>query len=140
MPKPAESAVTDAEIDSALLRARQFEKYDRKAVKVTYSKATDSLRIALSDGATYTVPRTLIQGIATAEEKDLRHVQILNGGSGILWPTLKVAHYVPGLLQGVYGSEKWMTKLFKRRPNLVLLKRRRTPKHKSKANNAPQSA
>jgi hypothetical protein len=28
---------------------------------------------------------------------------------------LDVAHYIPGLLAGVYGSEEWMTALYKRK-------------------------
>jgi hypothetical protein len=121
MPEPARVVTTDAEIDAAIVRARKYAKYDRRIVKATYSKTTETLRLVFEDGATYTLPCTRIQGLAGASEKDLKRIQILGDGTGLLWPLLDVAHYVPGLLAGVYGSEKWMTALYKQRkkPKLV---------------------
>jgi predicted TPR repeat methyltransferase len=112
---------TDAAIDATLGRARRYAKYDRRVVRATYSKTTDRLRLVLDDGVTYTVPRALIQGLDGAGEKDLKRMQILGDGTGLLWPILDVAHYVPGLLEGVYGSEKWMTTLYKQRKKLKLV-------------------
>lgn len=121
MPEPARVITTDAEIDAALARARDYAKYDRRVLKATYSKATDRLTLVLDDGATYSLPRGLIQGLAEAKDKDLKRIQIIGEGTGLLWPVLDVAHYVPGLLSGVYGSEKWMTSLYKRRKKLKLV-------------------
>jgi predicted TPR repeat methyltransferase len=112
---------TDAAIEATLGRARRYAKYDRRVVRATYSKTTDRLRLVLDDGVTYTVPRALIQGLDGAGEKDLKRMQILGDGTGLLWPILDVAHYVPGLLEGVYGSEKWMTTLYKQRKKLKLV-------------------
>jgi len=121
MPEPARVVTTDAEIDAAIKRARKYAKYDRRVVKATYSKPTDSLRLVFEDGATYALPCARIQGLAGAPEKDLKRIQILGNGTGVLWPLLDVAHYVPGLLAGVYGSEKWMTALYKQRKKLKLV-------------------
>jgi|ERR1035438_198537 vacuolar-type H+-ATPase subunit E/Vma4 len=121
MPKPAQVVTTDAEIDEAIERARKYAKYDRRVVNAAYSKATDRLRLILDDGASYTLPRSLIQGLAGAEEKKLKRIQILSDGTGLLWPLLDVAHYVPGLLGGVYGSEKWMAALYEQRKKLKLV-------------------
>jgi vacuolar-type H+-ATPase subunit E/Vma4 len=121
MAEPARIMTTDAEIDAAIERARKYAKYDRRVVKAAYSKATDRLRLILDDGATYSVPRLLIQGLAGAEEKALNRIQILGDGTGLLWPLLDVAHYVPGLLGGVYGTEKWMTALYEERNKLRLV-------------------
>lgn len=121
MAEPARIVTTDAEIDEAIQRAREYAKYDRRVVKAAYSKATGKLRLILDDGAAYSVPRHLIQGLAGAEEKALNRIQILGDGTGLLWPLLDVAHYVPGLLGGVYGSEKWMTALYEKRKKLKLV-------------------
>jgi len=121
MPKPAQGVTTDAEIDAAIKRARRFAKYDRRVMKATYSKATDSLRLVFDDGATYALPRRLIQGLANAKERDLKRIQILSDGTGLQWLLLDVAHYVPGLLEGVYGSEKWMTTVYEQRRKLKLV-------------------
>lgn len=123
MAEPARISVSDAEINAALSRAREYAKYARRALKVSYSKATDSIRLILDDGVIYSMPRHLIQGLLGAREKELRRIQILGDGTGLLWPLLDVAHYVPGLLQGVYGSEKWMTALYKQRPKPKLVEK-----------------
>jgi hypothetical protein len=122
MAEPARVVTTDDEIDQALERARKFEKYDRRVLRATYSKSTDRIRLELSDGSIHLIPRHLIQGLGTASGAELGRIQILNNGTGLLWPLLDVAHYVPGMLQGIYGSEKWMTALFKERKKLKLMK------------------
>jgi len=50
MREPARIAVTDAEIDAAIVRAREYAKYDRIVVRASYSKTSDRLRLVLSDG------------------------------------------------------------------------------------------
>lgn len=123
MPERAKVVTTDEEIDEAIERARRFEKYDRRLVTANYSATTDSLRMTLNDGVTCIIPRALIQGLEGAKESHLKKMQILGNGTGLLWPILDVAHYVPGLLQGVYGTEKWMTALYKHRKKLKLVGR-----------------
>jgi vacuolar-type H+-ATPase subunit E/Vma4 len=113
--------VSDEEIDAAIERGRRFAKYDRRVLKATYSSATDRLRLVLDDDSTVTIPRSLIQGLSNAHERDLKKIQILSDGTGLLWPLLDVAHYVPGLLGGVYGTEKWMAALFKQKKRLKLV-------------------
>lgn len=130
MPEHARVAVTDADIDAALARARQYAKYARKVVKASYSKSSDRLRLVLDDGVTCSIPRGLIQGLAEAREQDLSRIQVLSDGTGLLWPVLDVAHYVPALLQGVYGSEKWMTALYKQRRKLKLVDTARSQKRR----------
>lgn len=114
MPESARIAVSDAEIDAALSRARSYAKYDRRVIKASYMKGTDRLHLVFDNGVTYTIPRRLLQGLADAKQPELKRIQILSGGTGLLWPLIEVAHYVPALLQGVYGSEKWMTNLYKK--------------------------
>lgn len=130
MPEPVRVAVTDSEIDATMGRAREYAKYARRVVRATYSKATDSLRLVLDDGASYTVPRRLLQGLSNGSERELGRIQVLSGGTGLLWPLLDVAHYVPALLQGAYGSEKWMTSLYKKRRKLTLVDAKRDSKRK----------
>lgn len=128
MPEPARIAVSDAEIDAAIGRAREYAKYSRAVVRASYSKVSDKVHLVLSDGATYTIPRRLLQGLSDATERELKRIRILGGGSGLLWPLLDASHYVPALLQGAYGSEKWMTSLYKQRGKLMLVNKKRDSK------------
>jgi hypothetical protein len=111
MPEAARVVTTNAEIDLAIKHAKQYEKFDRKVMKVGFSKSADQLRLVLNDGVICTIPRRLIQGLAGARKKDLKPIQILGGGTGLLWPILDVSHSVPALLTGVYGSARWVKEL-----------------------------
>lgn len=111
MPEIASVITTDAEIDAALEQARRHERFDRRVVRASYSNSTESLILQLEDGVTLNVPRRLLQGLADANPRDLDDIELLGRGTGLYWPALDVAHLVSGLMDGVYGSAKWMSHL-----------------------------
>jgi hypothetical protein len=111
MPEPVRVITTDAEIDAAIRQARVFERYDRRVTRVTYSERSDRFVLHMDNGTIHMIPRALLQGLAGAAPADLQKIELLGGGTGLYWPALDVAHYVPGLLAGVYGSAKWMKHL-----------------------------
>jgi hypothetical protein len=111
MPEAARVVTTDSEIDLAIKRARRNEKYDRRVMRAVFSRSTDRLRLILDDGVICMIPRYLIQGLSEAPKKMLTPIQIIGGGTGLLWPLLDVAHSVPALLNGSYGSPRWMQQL-----------------------------
>lgn len=119
MAKTVQVVTTDAEIDEAIERARTYEKYDRRVSRAVYSETTDILDIVFDDGAACTIPPRLLQGLAGMEQKEVSRIEILDHGTVLLWPNLDVAHYVPALAQGVYGSEKWMTALHSLRKKMT---------------------
>jgi len=41
----------------------------------------------------------------------LKKVEITMLGTGLSWPDLDVDHYVPALVEGIYGNRAWMAKL-----------------------------
>lgn len=112
MPEPVRIETSDSEIDAALKRAREFEKYDRRVVKAQYLRSSDRLRIRLNDGASYSIPRRLVQGLSRVRSKwKLSNIQILGNGSGLLWPLLDVSHLASALFEGRYGTQRWMSQL-----------------------------
>lgn len=118
MPETFEVLTTDAEIDAAIRQARVYEKYDRRVTRVTYSDRTDRFTLNLDNGVSLTIPRSLLQGLADAEPATVQKIELLGRGTGLYWPVLDVAHSVSGLLVGIYGSEKWMSSLERKRPKL----------------------
>jgi len=121
MPEPARISVSDAEIDAALERARKWAGCDQRVTRAAYAKGPDRLRLAFDNGVTVSIPRRVIQGLAEADEKELSRIQILSDGTGLLWPLLGVSHYVPNLLQGIYGSERWIANLNRQKRKLKLI-------------------
>jgi hypothetical protein len=48
------------------------------------------------------------QGLETATWEQLREIEIYPTGSGLHFPALDADLYIPALLEGVFGSKRWM--------------------------------
>jgi hypothetical protein len=115
MTKPkARVAVTDEQIEAARLRARQFQVDGRRAARVMYEKKPDLVTLHLDDGVRISIPRGLLEGLQDASPAQLAKVELLGRGTGIRWPLLDVDHYVPGLLNHIFGTNRWMAELGRR--------------------------
>jgi Protein of unknown function (DUF2442) len=103
---------TDAEIDRAIVPAKTL-KDEPRAVKVEYmpGPGLDLLILKLSDGHRYLVPREDLQGLQSAGREQIAGIEIVGNGTGLHWPALDVDHYVPSLLDRVYGSKSWMAEI-----------------------------
>ena len=97
---------TDAEIAAAVSAGRLEKGHVVSAA--FYSEEDDKIVICLSDGIEVAFPRTVLQGLEAATSQQLCKIEIEGPGTGLFWPDLEVAHYVPGLLDGVFGTKQWM--------------------------------
>jgi general stress protein YciG len=104
----------DADIDQALQTAKAFAAVDRRVTKAEYDSDTDEVRLHFADGVKILIPRSKLQGLKNASRADLKKVELLGNGTGLHWPKLDVDHYVPGLLEGVFGTKQWMAALGRR--------------------------
>jgi hypothetical protein len=105
-------ATTDAEIDAAIAKAALHPSHP--AVAVAYDPARDAIAIQFADGVELRVPRRLVQGLQHATPKQLGQIEIEGPGTGLVWPMLSVAHYVPGLVAGLFGTREWMAAIGRR--------------------------
>jgi hypothetical protein len=64
--------------------------------------------MALSNHLEVSFPPHEVEGLETATPADLTQIEINSPGFGLHFPTLDADLYVPALLQGVFGSERWM--------------------------------
>lgn len=107
-------AASKRQLDGALRRARRFEVLDRRVVTARYDAANDRVCLTLRDGVEVCIPRPFLQGLESATEAQLSHIELIGGGSGLHWPELDVDHYVPGILDGIFGTKRWMSQLGRR--------------------------
>ena len=107
-------ATTNQEIDKALARAPKFATSDRRVVRAAYERKPDWLTLYLDDGVRVSIPRMSLQGLQDARPAQLSTIEILGRGTGLHWPLLDVDHYVPGLLNHVFGTSRWMAELGRR--------------------------
>lgn len=110
MPKLLGRVVTtDEQIDAAIAQSKVGPSH--RAVHAFYDPADDKIAIQLADEVEVRLPRKRLQGLENASIADVSKIEIEGPGTGLVWPNLDVAHYVPGLLQGVFGTRKYMQEL-----------------------------
>jgi hypothetical protein len=114
MTKKSRILTTDAEIDAAIALANLRDPYRPKAVAAEYRAKEDAVAIQLASGVELVIPRRLLQGLENATPDQTAQVEIWGPGSSLHWEALDVDHYVPSLIEGVFGNRRWMSELGKR--------------------------
>ncbi|KPF62316.1 hypothetical protein IP88_15020 [alpha proteobacterium AAP81b] len=107
------ASLTDEEIDAANERGRIVYETEPHARAAEYDRATGLLVIALTNGATYSVPARHLQGLTEATDDQIARVEILSG-YGLHWDELDADFTVGGLLAGRFGTAKYMAEFRKR--------------------------
>jgi hypothetical protein len=110
----ARCVTTNAEIDAAIARAKEYEPYRPVVTAAEYRPASDMISLRFRTGVQLSIPRKLLQGLESAKVSDLRRIEVTLQGSALSWPTLDVDHYVPGLMEGVFGNRRWMSAIGKK--------------------------
>ncbi|MGO9259222.1 MAG: DUF2442 domain-containing protein [Bryobacteraceae bacterium] len=73
--------------------------YDRKAGRVVI-QLNSKLIVSFSPGD--------VEGLEDAKASQLSEIEISPSGFGLHFPAVDADLYVPGLLDGILGSKKWM--------------------------------
>jgi len=99
--------VSEQEFQAAARRGEALRESGH-AVSAEYDAAERRLVVGLSSGVTLLVPVHLMEELAEADPAGLDKIEITPSGLGLHWPALDADVYVPGLMQGVFGSKRWM--------------------------------
>src|SRR5262245_6487609 len=100
-------AVTEGEFEQAETRMAELRGAGY-AVAARFDRRRSRIIIGLSTGVEVAFPTRLAEGLAGAKADDLADIEISPSGLGLHWPRLDADIYVPGLLQGAFGSKKWL--------------------------------
>lgn len=100
-------AVTETEFTQAEARAAA-KRQAGHAITARYDRRTARVVVGLDSGVQIAFPVRLAEGLADASPSDLANIEISPAGLGLHWPKLDADVYVPALLQGVFGSKRWM--------------------------------
>jgi hypothetical protein len=100
-------AITEREFEQANARMQALRQAGH-AVAVRYDKRSACVIVSLNTGVRITFPAALAEGLADATPSDLSLIEISPTGLALHWPCLDADVYVPALLQGVFGSQRWM--------------------------------
>lgn len=100
-------AISEEDFAAATVRTEEARRAGC-VVLAQHDAGRGSLVLELSTGVQLVVPMRLVEGLAGAAEADLAEIEITPTGLGLHWPRLDADVSVPGLLQGVFGSRRWM--------------------------------
>jgi uncharacterized protein DUF2442 len=103
--------LTDAEVRQSEKRMKARLKAQPRATSARYDRRGERIVVSLSNGLELGVPVDLAQGLAGARASDLSKIEITPTGLGLHWPRLDADLYVPALLEGVFGSRRWMARV-----------------------------
>jgi Protein of unknown function (DUF2442) len=96
------------EIEAANKRAAARLAKTPTAIRARYNRRIGCLIIDLSTGFSIAFKPHKAQGLEDAKPEQLTKIEISPSGLSIHFPDLDADLYLPGLLEGVFGSRKWM--------------------------------
>lgn len=99
--------ISEQEFQAAVLRGEEIRR-NGYAVSAEYDAHQNRLVVGLSNGVVIMVPVHLLEELAEAGADDLAEIEISPAGLGLHWPRLDADVYVPALMQGVFGTRRWM--------------------------------
>ena len=102
---------SDAAVRQAEQRMRERIETSPRAIAARYDRRVARITVSLSNGLELAFPRRLAEGLADAKPADLAAIEITPTGLGLHWPKLDADLYLPALLEGVFGSPRWMAGL-----------------------------
>ncbi len=92
-------------------RGKKFLVESPKALSAKYEPKSKRLVLEINNGATLIVPTENIQGLRGASDTDLSEIELFLEGTTLHWEKLDVDFYISSLMNGVFGTPKWMAEL-----------------------------
>ncbi len=100
-------AITEQEVHEAEARLAEELRHTATAIAVRYDRGRWRVVIRLNTGLEVMFAPHDAEGLERATAADLEEIEISPTGLGLHFPRLDADLYVPALLQGLFGSERW---------------------------------
>lgn len=96
------------EFELANQRARRKRDRIPSAVSAHYDRGSNRIVIGLNTQMDVAFPPAVVQGLENAKPSQLEPIEITPSGFGLHFPKLDADLYLPALLEGFFGSKRWM--------------------------------
>jgi Protein of unknown function (DUF2442) len=100
--------VTRDELRQADARAKRLRDAGPTAVSAAYDRRTGRIVVRLTSGIDIGFSPHDTQGLETARPAQLNPIEISPSGLGLHFPKVDADLYLPALLEGVFGSRRWI--------------------------------
>jgi len=101
----------NAQIEKAKALALDADAKEPRAISVSYNQTSGLVMIALKNGAFFSFPPNLVQGLGEASPEELNNVWLDESGSSVHWDSLDTDFEIAGLVAGIFGTKAWMSEL-----------------------------
>lgn len=98
----------EEQFERASRQAKEMHASVPTAVSAHYDRARGRIVIGLSSGLEVGFRPEDAEGLDKASAGELEKIEITPSGYAIYFPKLDADLYLPALLEGVYGSKRWM--------------------------------
>jgi hypothetical protein len=105
--------ITNEQFRTANKRGAEAVARGPAAQAARYDAQRKLIVLALRDGCEFAFPPALAEGLAGAPRTKLSKIEISPNGLGLHWPLLDADLYVPALIEGTFGSRRWMQQIGK---------------------------
>lgn len=96
------------EFEVATDRAKRRHHRTSSAVTAHYDPLSGRIVVGLNTNMEVTFSPQFIQGLENVKPSQLEPIEITPSGFGLHFPKLDADVYLPALLEGVFGSKRWM--------------------------------
>ncbi len=100
--------VTSEQFRAATERAEERKRQYPQIVRAKYDSKLRQIILMLNSHAWFGFSPDNVQGLEGATTGQLKEMEISPSGFGVHFPQLDADVYLPALLQGHFGSKKWM--------------------------------
>lgn len=100
-------AITETDYNRAEQNTQALREHGH-AIAARYDRRRARVVVNLNTGVEVAFPPKLAEGLVGAGPSDLAKIEISPSGLGLHWPKLDADLYVPSLLAGVFGTNRWM--------------------------------
>ncbi|MGB7085238.1 MAG: DUF2442 domain-containing protein [Phormidesmis sp.] len=108
-----------AQIEKAIAAGQAHANSQRLAVAGYFDAESGKVVIQFENGAEFRFPSKLGQGLKDASEAAISNIKISPSGLGIHWPNIDVGLSIPHLLEGIYGTKRWMSSVGSQKDGIV---------------------
>ena len=105
---PDDFWMSQSEYEAGLERAKRYLETAPHALSAHYDAATSEIVIKLTNGTKFSFPPQYLQDMEHGTPEQFAEVEVLGSGYGLHWESLDADFTVPGLLNGIFGTAKWM--------------------------------
>jgi hypothetical protein len=104
-------AITKRQFEAANERGAAAMARGPVARAARYDARRALIVVSLDGGCEFAFPVALAEGLPGASRAKLSRITVSPNGLALHWPLLDAELYVPSLVEGVFGSRRWMQQI-----------------------------